>query len=77
MLAILHRVNVIILHNLFGVKIRFIFDLFDQAYSIDCPSDEGGYSCGPSVQSQDHTFNMGSSSATQEAPQLSMLFTAP
>ena len=31
----------------------------------------------PSIQSQDHTFNVGSSSATQEGPQSAMLFTAP
>ena len=31
----------------------------------------------PSVQSQDHSFNIGSSSATQEGPQSAMLFTAP
>ena len=31
----------------------------------------------PSIQSQDHTLNIGSSSTTQEGPQSSMLFTAP
>ena len=31
----------------------------------------------PSIQSQDHSFNIGSSSTAQEGPQSAMLFTAP